>query len=151
MAEWPSLDVIDPISEGFQDLFTEWRKFTIGDFTGRIFQFRLRLISNVPSVTPRVFSGVVRSDMPDRTDTFNNITAPDTGIRITYMPAFKGPGTSPNIQITQDNAQSGDYYIITDRTLEGFTIRFYDQANNPVERQFDASVKGYGRLATAVI
>lgn len=151
MAEWASLDLIDPISEGNQDLFTPWTKFTVGDFTARIFQFRLRLISNKPSVTPRVFSGVVRSDMPDRLESFSNLIAPDTGLTVTYTPPFYGPGTTPAIQITQDNAQQGDYYVITGKTLDSFTINFYDLNGMPVSRQFDAFVKGYGRRAFAVI
>lgn len=151
MSEWASLDLIDPISEGNQDLFTEWTKFTVGDFTARIFQFRLRLISNKPSVTPRVFSGIVRSDMPDRLESYSNLVAPDTGLTVTYTPGFYGPGTTPAIQITQDNAQQGDYYLITGKTLDSFTITFYDLNGLPVSRQFDAFVKGYGRRALSVI
>lgn len=151
MSDWPSLDVIDPISEGVQDLWSEWRKFTIGDATGRIFQFRLKLISNVPSVTPRVFNGVIRSDMPDRDVAFNNVISDVGGTTITYDPPFKGPGTSPNIQITQDNAQTGDTFTITDKTLDGFTITFYNGLGNPVSRQFDAFVRGYGRKSNQAI
>jgi hypothetical protein len=151
MSDWPSLDVIDPISEGVQDLWSDWRKFTIGDATGRIFQFRLKLISNVPNVTPRVFNGVIRSDMPDRVETFNNIISDVGGTTLLYDPPFKGPGTSPNIQITQDNAQTGDTYTITGKTLDGFTITFYNELGNPVSRQFDAFVKGYGRKFSQAI
>jgi hypothetical protein len=151
IADWASLDIIDPISEGAQDRWTPWTKFVIGDFTARIFQFRLKLISNIPAVTPRVYDGVIRADMPDRLETYDNQTAGPGGLTVNYSPSFKGPGTSPNIQITQDNAQQGDYYSITGRTLDGFTITFYDKNDVAVTRQFDAMVKGYGRKHTAVI
>lgn len=151
MSEWTSLDLVDPISDGQIDNWTPWRKFTIGDFTGRIFEFRLKLISNKASVTPRVFNGVIRSDMPDRIETFNNLTAIPSGYNLVYSPAFKGPGSSPNVQITQDAAQSGDYPVITSKTLNGCTITFYDKNNIAVTRTFDVAVKGYGRKATAVI
>lgn len=151
MANWPDLVSIDPISEGIQDKWTEWRKFTIGDFTGRIFQFRLKLISNKASVSPRVLDGIIRSDMPDRIEEGNNIIAPAIGLAISYAPEFKGPGTSPAVQISQDNASQGDYYQLTNKTLAGFTINFYDKNNNPVSRQFDYMVKGYGRKQLQVI
>ena len=151
MAEWAQLSLINPLSEGQQDNWSPFRKFTIGDVTGRIFQFRLRLISVNASVTPRVFEGKIRADMPDRIETYNNLTAPASGLTVSYSPAFMGPGTSPNIQITLEGGQSGDTFTLDNKTLEGFRIRFYDKDGNAVIRQFDAAVKGYGRKAIAVI
>lgn len=151
MAEWTSLDAIDPISEGVQSAFTPWRRFTIGDFTGRVFQFRLKLISNQPNISPRVFDGIIKADMPDRVENYNNLLSSSGQYDLTYVPAFKGPGTTPNIQITIDDAEQGDYYQLENKTLEGFTIKFYDNGNNPVDRQFDVLVKGYGRKQIAVI
>lgn len=151
MGEWTQLSLVDPISEGNQDNFTEWRKFIMGDATGRIFQFRLRLISNRASVSPRVFDGTIRADMPDRFESYNNLVAPDTGFDVEYDPPFAGPGSTPNIQISIDGGESGDYFILSDKTLEGFTIQFFDKNDNPVERQFDVAVKGYGRKAESII
>lgn len=152
ISEWLTLSSIDPISEGVQDNWSPWKKFQIGDFTARVFQFKLKLISYVADVTPRIFNGVIRADMPDRLESFNNLISSNTGVTsILYEPAFKGPGTSPNIQVTQDDAQSGDYYTISNKSLNGFDIIFYDVNNNPVVRQFDVAVKGYGRRALAVI
>ena len=151
ISEWLLLSDVTSMNEGVEDNWTDWRKFTIGDFSGRIFQFRLRLVSNKASVTPRVFNGVIRSDMPDRVFSLNNLTSALTPYEFIYSPAFKGPGTSPNIQITQDDAERGDYYKITDKTLNGFKITFYDINDNPVIRTFDLAVKGYGRKTNAVI
>jgi hypothetical protein len=152
MSEWLTLSSIDPLSEGSQDNWTEWKKFIMGDFTARIFQFRLKLISYVPSVTPRVFNGVIKADMPDRFEAYNNLMSSATETtKIIYTPPFKGPGTTPNIQITQDNSQSGDYFVISNKSLNGFEIIFYDVNDNQVERQFDASVRGFGRKALKVI
>lgn len=151
MSEWSSLTDVTPMSEGDVDNWTPWKKFIMGDATGRIFQFRLRLISNTANVTPRVFDGVIRADMPDRLESYNNLIAPVEGLEIVYSPAFKGPGASPNIQITQDNAETGDYYNLENKTLNGFKITFYDKNGVAVIRQFDAAIKGYGRKALAVI
>ena len=152
MAEWSNLELIDPISEGSQENWSQWRSvLTIGDATGRVFQFRLKLSSYKASVTPRVFDGIIKADMPDRFETYNNLIAPPAGLEVVYSPAFKGPGNTPNIQITQDDADSGDYFSLEDKTLNGFKITFYDISNNPVSRQFDVAVKGYGRKTLAVI
>lgn len=151
IADWVTLSSIDPISQGTPDQWTVWKKFTIGDATGRIFAFRLRLVSNKLSVTPRVFDGTIRSDMPDRIESYNNLSAPTGGLLVSYVPSFKGPNNSPNIQISIESAQSGDYWSFDYKTLDGFYIRFFDKDNNPVARTFDSQVKGYGRKATAVI
>lgn len=151
MSDWDTLSSVDPLSEGQQDNWTEWKKFIMGDATGRIFEFRLRLVSYAPHVTPRVFQGVIRADMSDRIEIYNNLIATGAGLDVVYSPAFKGPGSSPNIQITQDAASQGDYYVLENKTLAGFKITFYDKNNIAVTRQFDAAIKGYGRKALAVI
>ena len=153
MANWVTLDSIDPISEGVQDNFTEWRKFVMGDATARIFQFRLKLVSNKPNVTPRVFDGTIRADMPDRSEAFGNLVATDTdGYELIYSPAFAGPNPGgPAIQISIDGAESGDTWAFDYRNNDGFKIRFFDQNGDPVERTFDAAVKGYGRKSNSVI
>lgn len=151
MANWATLASIDPISEGETAEWTPWRKFTITDATARILQFKLVLTSNKPSVTPRVFDARIKSDMPDRIDNFDDITIPNTGSTITYSPAFAGPSPSPNIQVTIDDAQSGDYVERTNKTLEGFDIIVKDKNDVAVERRVDIAVKGYGRKTTATI
>jgi len=151
MADWVTLASIDPISEGSQDTWTAWKKFTITDATFRIGQFRLRLISNKASVTPRVFDGTIKADMPDRLESYNDLVATTSGYQVVYTPSFKGPSTTPNIQITLENGVSGDYWNFGYKTLDGFEILFYDKDNNPVNRTFDASVKGFGRKAINVI
>jgi len=152
MAEWITLDSVDPLSTGVSDNFTEWRKFTIGDATARIFQFRLKLISNKPNVTPRVFDGTIRADMPDRYEAYANLVATDTdGYELIYDPAFAGPTTGVAVQISIDGAESGDRWEFDYRDKTGFKIRFYDASNNPVTRTFDAAVKGYGRKAASII
>ena len=71
--------------------------------------------------------------------------------QVNYSVPFKGPGTSPNIQISIDGAQSGDYWVFNSKTLSGFNISFYDKTDTIVSRQFDVAVKGYGRRTLNVI
>lgn len=149
---WADLTSISTISGGSDDIWTEWRPFNMGDATGRIFQFRLKLVSNKAGASPRVFDATIKADMPDRIDNYNNLVSDAvTGYTVTYSPAFKGPGTTPNIQISLENAQSGDYWTFTNRDLEGFTVKFFDKNDVGVARTFDAMVKGFGRKNNVVI
>jgi hypothetical protein len=152
MENWLALTDIAFLNEGDAEAFTEWRKFSIGDATGRVFQFRLRLLSYKPTVTPRVFDATIRADMPDRIESYQNVSVDSvTGYTVAYTPAFKGPGTTPNIQVSIENAQSGDYWAFDYKTLDGFKIRVYDKTNTQVTRTVDIVVKGYGRQNTVVI
>jgi len=149
---WSSLDVIDALSEGANDIWTNWRPFTMGDATGRIFQFRLKLTSNKVNTSPRVFDATIKADMPDRIDNYNNLVSDASlGYTVAYDRAFKGPGTTPNIQVSVENAQSGDYWTFTNRDLQGFTIRFFNSSDVGVSRTFDSMIKGYGRKNNIVI
>lgn len=155
IADWETLSSIDNIAEGLPVNWTEWRKFTIGDATGRIFQFRLRLVSFKPNITPRVLYAAIRADMPDRFESLDNVTVPTSGLTVNYDSAFggsfKGPGDTPNVQVTIENGQAGDHPEYVYKTLEGFQLFIRDNSNNLVERVVDISVKGYGKKNTAVI
>jgi len=152
IANWVTLDSITALNEGSTETFTEWRNFIMGDATGRVFQFRLRLISNKLSVSPRVFDATIRADMPDRVESYNNLTATaGDGYELVYDPPFKGPSPSPNVQVSMESAESGDYWAFDYKTTEGLLIRFYDSGDNAVERVFDLAVKGFGRQNDSVI
>jgi hypothetical protein len=149
IAEWSSLSSVPSMSDGEVGDWTSWTRFTIGDFTGRIFQFRIRLRSYNVNISPQVIEAKVIADMTDRTVRFDNLICPINGLRVDYDPAFAGP-TNPNIQITQDAAQDGDYYTITNRSVTGFDIEFFNGGSS-VQRQFDSATLGYGRKAIATI
>lgn len=152
IADWVTLGAVGAMASGVEENFTPWRKFIMGDATGRVFQFRLRLLSNKISVSPRVFDGTIKADMPDRIESFDNLSANNTtGYILAFNPSFKGPGTRPNTQISIDDAESGDYWSFDYKTLDGFQIKFYDKNDIQVARQFDVVCKGYGRKAVAVI
>lgn len=151
MADWNHLSEVDHLNFGAGVGFSAWRDIpTTGDATGRLFQFGVKLKSLTANVTPRVFDATIKADMPDRIDSFENLvsSAIDATV-VTYETIFKGPGTTPNVQIGIDNAQTGDYYAFGTKTLEGFTIRFYDKTDVQVSRQFDVVAKGYGHRNTS--
>jgi Putative phage tail protein len=149
---WASLDIITALNEGDAAIYTPWRTFVMGDATGRVFQFRLKLTTNALAITPRVYEGDIRIDMPDRIESYENLTANDTtGYTVTYDYAFAGPAPSPNVQVTIDDASTGDYWVFESKNLTGFTIKFFDNTDTQVERTFDAVIKGYGRKQSVAI
>ena len=123
----------------------------MGDGTGRIFQFRLKLISNKASVSPRVFDGTIKADMPDRVFSIDDLVVPDTGYNVLFDPPFKGPTPHPNIQVSIQNAASGDYYELSSRTVEGFNIIVKNSSGTPVSRTVDIVAKGFGRKSTYIL
>ncbi len=151
IADWEKLSDIAQMSTGIVQNFSEWRPFTVGDITGRVIQFRLRLRRFRKNVTPRVYDGKIEVDVPDREKRFPIMEAPVGGITMFYNPAFKGPAEGPNIQITMENSQEGDHWSIYDVDLEKFSIRFFDVNGDPVARRFYATAVGYGYKATAII
>lgn len=155
MSDWVHLSDIAHIQEGTDAGFTDWRLIpTSGDATGRVFQFRVRMESITPNVTPRLFDATIKADMPDREDVINNlVSSASVPTVVTYVTPFKGPGTTPVVQIAINDAQSGDYwqFVLGSKTLDGFQIVFYDKTNTQVVRNFDVGAKGYGsRNATTI-
>ncbi len=146
MSDWVQLDFIDHINSGAGIGFTPWRDIpTTGDATGRVFQFRARLRSLTANVTPRLFDATVQAVMPDRYESFEELTSSASdAMQVNYLTSFYGPSPSPNVQVSIINAQSGDYWAFDSKTLAGCAIRFYDVTNSQVVRVFDLVAKGYG-------
>lgn len=153
MSSWEHLYDVASIGEGAGDGFTDWRPVpTIGDATGRVFQFRIHLQSKKANVTPRLFDATIRVDMPDRVDTLEDLVSSNSAAtQVTYSYPFAGPGSSPNVQISIQNAESGDYWALANKNLEGFEIRIYNNTNTQVVRTFDVAAKGYGRRNAVTI
>lgn len=153
MSSWVHLYSVAHLNEGLGQGFTDWRPIpTIGDATGRVFQFRIHLQSITPNVTPRLFDATIKIDMPDRSDSFENqVSSASDWVTITYESKFNGPGTSPNIQISIDNGATGDYYTFGAKTLEGFQIKFFNSVGAQVVRQFDVVAKGFGKRHTVTL
>lgn len=150
MADWVPLASADPIGYGGAQ-FGEWRRFQVGDYTGKVFQFRL--IAEYIGPDAVADAGVViggayiEVDMPDRIDGVYDVRCPPGGMRVYYAPAFK---ERPAIGITADTVSEGDTYRISNADKNGFDIEFKN-AGISVERQFDWLAKGYGAKGTRVV
>lgn len=122
--------------------FTEWRDFVVGDVTARAFEFRIILRANEYGVTPIVTSLKVNIDMPDRIISEKDLTCTVAGLRVDFIPPFRGLTGSG---IAAQDLATGDYYEVSSKDETGFNIIFKDVSDNPVERTFDYVAAGYGR------
>ena len=140
--EWPALEGVEPTLLYGARGWTPWRKFYAGEYTGQYFQFRLCVATNDKELGVRVTRAYVDVSAKVRIEGEYDIQCPATGVDVLFDPPYK---QQPSIGITQDNAKEGDRFAITNKSRLGFSIQFFDKANNPVARQFDWISKGHGK------
>ena len=118
--------------------FGEFKNFKEGDYFGKIFKFRLKLISKFPDVTPLVNKWTVVIDVPDVIESGEAKSA-KSEINIKYKEKFS---VAPEVQITIVDAQAGDDAVLSNQTAEGFNIKIINDGAT-VERKFNYMAKGY--------
>jgi hypothetical protein len=122
--------------------WSDWKLFSVGDYTNRAFEFRLRMTTADTQATPVVQEVSVTVDMQDRIESEDDVSSGAGSKVITFGNAFKA---TPAIGISA-TMQTGDFYEITSKSASGFTITFKNSGGTAVDRTFDYVAKGYGRL-----
>jgi predicted phage tail protein len=125
------------------DNWSRWTPFLATNITGRFFEFRVKMESTSKGVTPQIRELSVEVDMPDRIESGNDIASGTSSKIVTFSSAFK---EVPSIGISAQAMTSGDYYVLNNKSRSGFTITFYNNSNNIINRTFDFMAKGYGRI-----
>jgi hypothetical protein len=121
--------------------YTSFRNFVVGDYTARYYKFRVTLRSFDLASTPVISALSVSIDMPDRIFSGNDIVS-GTG---TYTVAFTLPfySNSYAVGITAQGMTTGDYFTISNKTVNGFDVAFKNSSNSGVTKTFDYLAKGY--------
>ena len=121
--------------------YTSFRNFVVGDYTSRYYKFRVVLTSFDLSSTPVISALSVAIDMQDRILSGNDIVS-GTG---TYGVTFSLPfySNSYAVGITAQGLNTGDYFTISSKTVNGFNVAFKNSSNAGVSRTFDYLAKGY--------
>lgn len=120
--------------------WSDWQICTLSDVNCRAFDFELRLTSGGLYHNVLVTKAEVSVDMPDRTESGDNLVSGVTDYSVTYAKAFM---VNPAIGISVENMNTGDYYSIVSKSNTGFTIRFFNATNTRVSRTFDYIAKAY--------
>ena len=124
-------------------VWSEWRRFAVGDYTARGLKFKAILKSSNPYATPSISVLKAQVDMPDRVVRGTNIASGAGTYNATFTPNFK---VAPAVVIAAQNLNQGDYFTITSKTASGFSITFRNSAGTAVDRTFDYTAIGYGEL-----
>tara|TARA_R110000787_G_scaffold5686_8_gene20547 strand:- start:2222 stop:6340 length:4119 start_codon:yes stop_codon:yes gene_type:complete len=145
MSNWTTLSAVDYLSFGNELTATPWKKFSSADFAGRIFQLKLQLEGNDDqTVSPVVFDSKIEANWVDRIAEGRDILS---GTVVLFDGAFV---SVPALQVTaQENVAIGDYYLISNKTVSGFTVQFYDKDDIPTATpKYDWIAKGFGKKYT---
>jgi hypothetical protein len=132
--------------------WSAWQRFTPGVYRGRFFDFRMQLQTIDPQTIAYALEFSFTVDVPDRVDTFTNLTVLAAGNTVTFQPngaaspaPFTGGpngATVPLIQITILDEQSGDRASITGETLAQCTVQIIN-AGVGVQRRVNLTAQGY--------
>jgi hypothetical protein len=121
--------------------YTSFRNFVVGDYTSRFYKFRVSLRSFDLASTPVISALSVSIDMQDRILSGNDIVSGTS----TYTVTFTNPFYSANyaVGITAQGLATGDYYLLTNKTTNGFDVAFKNSSGTGVSKTFDYLAKGY--------
>ncbi|MGY2184641.1 host specificity protein J [Pseudomonas sp. SDO5591_S426] len=122
-------------------VWSAWKPFVVGDYRARQFDFQLRGSVEKTSNWIDVSKLEVVIDMPDRIDSGNDIPVPVGGLAITYSPPFNA---SPAVSLTAQSLATGDYFDVSAKTANGFTVFIRNSSGVAVSgRTIDYISKGY--------
>ena len=121
--------------------FSTFQDFTIGDYTGRFFKFRVLLTSNNGTATPIVTAVGVKLELEAFINSQNDIASGTSTKSVTYPRAYR-LATSIAITLSIQDMASGDKYAISNKSVTGFDIAFQNSGGSGVSRTFDYQAKG---------
>jgi hypothetical protein len=134
--------------------FTQFNTLMNGTFIGRGFRFRCEMDSDDPAQSIEIDELGYTAQLDSRTETVNTVIASGTSSKaVTFQHPFftgtseLGGSTSaylPNIGITIENAQSGDFFALSSISGTGFTIDIKN-GSSFVNRNFKYAATGFGR------
>jgi len=155
---WPTDSGVAKTIAEISGNWTDWRTVFAGEYTGKIFSFRVVLESFKQDTTVLMTSGAISVDVPDRTISGYNLLTSATGMASVvfssaFMPKYGSMVNEVALGISVDGKQVGEWYTIAEKTNKGFKIQFYKADGSAVSRvvSFDYSAKGYGRKSLYVI
>ena len=121
--------------------YTAFRNFVIGDYTSRFYKFRLYLISRDGLTTPVVSVASITIDMEDRIQSQNDVVSGAGTKTVTFTSPFKTVNYA--LGITGENMATGDYFVVTNKTISNFQVTFKNSSDTAISRTFDMIAKGF--------
>lgn len=124
-------------------IWSDWRKFVVGDFTARAFWAKVVVTNEKASNNVAISELTLNVDVPDRQETFNDQSIASGGTTITYAKPFYA---RPAVGVTVQSATSGDTVKITHVTSggkwTGVTVQILNGGSG-AGRTCDVIARGY--------
>ena len=121
--------------------FTSFQTFVIGNYTARYLKFRLVLTSSDLASTAVVQEATVTVDMPDRIFSEDNISSGTSTKTVTFASPFKSANYA--VGITAENMATGDFFTVSNKTVNSFDVLFKNSSGTNISRTFDFIAKGF--------
>lgn len=125
-------------------VYGDWQAYLPGYYNARYFKARILIETSDENINVQVTDFIISVDVPDRVDTGQVVTAAG-GSTVTYIAPFIGGATGmavPAVQLTIVNASAGDDIILTNETLNGFTVQVLNGGSG-VSRTVNYLAQGY--------
>ena len=120
--------------------FSDFVPMENGRYTGRLFQFKVDLLSEFNDQTPMVDELGYQLLFDNRTES-NSFDSGAGAKAVTFSKAFY---QTPKLGITASNMATGDYYVISSESRTGFSITFFNSSNAAIDRTFAYQANGFG-------
>ena len=134
--------------------FSDFNIFTNGVLRGRGFKFKVNLSSNDPAQTILLSQLGYTATLNRRVETVNSVIASGTATKAVtftnkFFTGFSGTDVAadaakPTIGIVIENAQSGDFFSLSNISSSGFSIDIKN-GSSFVDRNFKYTAVGFGR------
>ena len=121
--------------------FTSFQNFVIGNYTARYLKFRIVLTSSDLASTPVISEVTVTVDMIDRIFSGNDIVSGAGTKSVAFSTPFKT--TSFAVGITMEDANTGDFFTVSNKSVNGFDVLFKNSSGTNISRTFDFIAKGF--------
>ena len=121
--------------------YTSFQNFVIGNYTAKFLKFRVVLTSSDLASTPVVSAVTVTVDMQDRIFSGNDISSGVGTKTVSFTNPFKT--TSYAVGITMEDANTGDFFTVSNKTVNSFDVLFKNSSGSNISRTFDFIAKGF--------
>ena len=121
--------------------YTSFQNFVIGNYTARYLKFRIVMTSTDLASTPVIQQVTVTVDMIDRIFSGNDISSGVGTKTVTFTNPFKT--TSYAVGITMEDANTGDFFTVSNKTVNSFDVLFKNSSGSNISRTFDFIAKGF--------
>lgn len=129
--------------------YTAFSDVSTGDYTARAFKLRLKLTSALQLDGTRWYSPAITlanatTHAEIKVQTGQDIASGTSAKVVSFTYQYR---SLEGLGIAAQNLLSGEYYQITNKTASGFTITFRDSSNAIINRTFDYTASGSGKIA----